>query len=176
MSWLSKLLGHDDPEYHGDDFSVKVEQGFREIVTIVHTRQGTTRRLDGERIGKRWEGIGVHLPHEFDPVDLAQIVRDLETAFAALRCGYRISRTARVDPVSESEQAAAIAELHELGFDVERSADPRNIALIPRSDVPRPDVTTARSTAPRVMSLVQSLTGTRPVVEVLAKSKGFAPD
>jgi hypothetical protein len=176
LRWFFNKLGYGDLEYRGDAFSVKVEQGFREIVTIVHTRKGTTRRLDGERIGKRWEGIGVHLPRELDPADLPQIVRDLETAFAALRCGYVISRTARVDPVSEAEQEAAIAELNELGFYVERSADPRNIALIPRSGVARPDAKTARSTAPRVMSLVQSLTGTRPVVEVLAKSKGFGPD
>jgi hypothetical protein len=174
MSWLSKLLGHDDPEYHGDDFSVKVEQGFREVVTVVHTRQGTTRRLEGERIGKRWQGIGVHLPQEMDPADVPQLVRDLEAAFRPLRYGYVISRTVQVDPVSDAEQEGAVAELNEMGFEVERSTERRGVALIPRPGVPRPDTKTAKRTAARVMSLVQALSGERPRVEILAQSKDFA--
>ena len=174
MSWLFKKLGYREREYRGDDFSVRVEPGFREIVTIVHTRQPTIRRLEGERIGNRWQGIGLHLPRDLSPADGTQIVRDLETAFGAMRYGYVISRTVRVDPVSEAEQEAAITELHEMGFEIERTTDPRGIALIPRSDVPRPDTKTAQRTAPRIMSLVQSLRGTRQQVELLAKSKGFA--
>jgi len=176
MRWLFKKLGYGDREYRGDDFSVKVEQGFREIVTIVHTRQGTVRRLDGERIGKRWKGIRIHLPCDVDPADVPQIVRDLETAFGAMRYGYVISRTVRVDPVPEAEQEAAVTELNEMGFDVERSTDPRQTVLRPKSGVPRPDRKTAQSTAPRIMTLVQSLRGTRQVVELLAKSKEFATD
>ena len=49
MSWLFKKLGYREREYRGDDFSVRVEPGFREIVTIVHTRQPTIRRLDKEK-------------------------------------------------------------------------------------------------------------------------------
>jgi hypothetical protein len=176
MSWLFKKLGYRDREYHGDDFSVRVEQGFREIVTVVHTRQGTVRRLDGERIGKRWNGIRIHLPREVDPADVPQIVRDLETAFGATHYGYVIFRTVRVDPVPEAEQEAAITELNEMGFDVERSTDPRQTVLTPRSGVPRPDTKTAQDRAPRIMALVQSLRGTRQVVELLAKSKEFATD
>jgi hypothetical protein len=174
MIWLFKKLGYREREYRGDDFSVRVEPGFREIVFIVHTRQPTIRRLEGERIGNRWQGIGLHLPRDLNPADVTQIVRDLETAFGAMRYGYVISRTVRVDPVSETEQEAAITELHEMGFEVERTTDPRGIALIPRSDVPRPDTKTAKRMAPRIMSLVQSLRGTRQQVELLAKSKGFA--
>jgi hypothetical protein len=176
MSWPFKKLGNLDREYRGDDFSVRVEQGFREIVTVVHTRRRTARRLEGELIGKRWEGIAVHLPRNIDPADLPQIVRDLETAFGALRCGYVISRAVRVDPVSEAEQEAAITELNEMGFEVERSTDSREIVLRPKSGVPRPDTKTAQSRAPRIMALVQALGGTRPRVELLAKSKEFATD
>ena len=177
MSWLFKKRGNRDPEYRGDDFSVRVEKGFREIVTVVHTRGRTTRRLDGERIGKRWEGIGVHLlPGDMDPTDVPQIVHDLEVAFAALRYGYVISRTVRVDSVSEAEQQAAIAELNELGFEVERSADQKEVVLRPRSPSPHPDTNKAQGTAPRVMALVQSLSGTRHQVELLARSEEFATD
>ena len=174
MSWLLKKLGYREREYRGDDFSVRVETGFREIVTIVHTRQPTILGLEGERIGNRWQGIRLHLPRDLNPADVTQIVHDLETAFGAMRYGYVIFRTVRVDPVSEAEQEAAITELHEMGFEVERTTDPRGIALIPRSDVPRSGTKTAQGTAPRIMSLVQALRGTRQQVELLAKSKGFA--
>ena len=177
MSWLFKKRRYGDPEYRGDGFSVRVEQGFREIVTVVHARGRTTRRLDGERIGKRWEGIGIHLlPGDVDPADVPQIVHDLEIAFTALRYGYVISRTVRVDSVSEAEQQAAIAELNDLGFEVERSADLKEVALRRRSPSPHPDTTKAQGTAPRVMALVQSLSGRRQQVELLARSEDFATD
>ena len=174
LSWLSKKLGYRDREYRGDDFSVRVEPGFREIVTVVLTREPTTRRLDGERIGKGWKGIRIHLPRDVDPGDVPEIVRDLETAFGAMRYGYVISRTVSVDPVSEAEQEAAIIELNDMGFDVEQSADPRQTVLIPRSSGPRPDRKTAQGRASRMMSLVQALSGKRQRVELLAKSKEFA--
>jgi hypothetical protein len=162
-----------DREYRGDDFSVRVEQGFREIVTIVHTRRRTTRRLDGELIGKRWEGIGVYLPPEVGPGELLQVVHDLETAFGALKYGYVISRTAAVDAVSDAEQQAALAELNQMGFEVQLSTDGNQVSLNWRSGVPRPDTKTAKRTGPRVMSLLQSIRGTRQRVEILATSKDF---
>src|SRR6266581_7850350 len=112
MNWLSRILGRRGREYRGDDFSVRIEPGFREIVNIVRTRQQGTSHLDGERIGKRWEGIGVHLASEVEPAEVPQIVHDLETAFASLGYAYVISRTAAVDAVSDTEQQAALAELN----------------------------------------------------------------
>ena len=87
MSWLFKKVGYRERDYRGDDFSVRVEPGFREIVTIVHTRQQTIRRLEGERIGNRWQGIALHLPRDLNPADVPEIVRDIETAFGAMRYG-----------------------------------------------------------------------------------------
>lgn len=168
------MLGRRERDYRGHDFSVRVDPGFREIVHVVRTRNGTSRKLEGELIGRRWEGIGVHLPAEVNPVEVPQIVRDLETAFAALRYGYVISRTVGVDQVPETEQQAAIAELNEMGFDVERSADPRRTDLVPRPGAARPDAKTARDRTQRIMSLVLTLRGTRLRVELLAKSKEFA--
>jgi hypothetical protein len=173
LNWLTRTLGYRPREYRGGDLSVRVDPGLREIVSIVLTRDGASRKLGGERIGKRWEGIGVHLPSEVDLADVPQIVRDLEIGLGALRYGYVISRTVGVDPVSETEQQAAIAELNELGFDVERSADPRQTTLKPRPGVPRRDAGTAKRRTQRIMSLVLTLRGTRMRVELLAKSKEF---
>ena len=173
LRWLFNKLGYGDREYRGDDFSVRVEQGFREIVRIVHTRRGVTRLLDGERIGKRWQGIAVYLRSEVEAGDAAEIVRDLETAFAALRYGYVISRTAGVEVVPEAEQQKALAELHEIGFDVEVSADGKQTSLKRRSGVPPPDPNAAKRAAPRMMALLRSVRPTRQRVDILARSKDF---
>jgi hypothetical protein len=67
MNWLLKLLGYPDREYRGGDFSVRIEPIRREVVSVVHKRQGSTLNLAGERIGEKWEGIEVHVPQEVDP-------------------------------------------------------------------------------------------------------------
>ena len=170
---LLNKLGYGDREYRGDDFSVRVEQGFREIVRIVHTRRGSTRVLDGERIGKRWQGIAVYLRSEVEAGDAPEIVRDLEMAFEALRYGYVISRTAGVEVVSEAEQREARAGLYEIGFEVEVSADGKQTSLKRRSGVPPPDPKTAKTGAPRMMALLRSVRPTRQRVDILARSKDF---
>jgi hypothetical protein len=62
MNWLLKKLGYRDRKYRAADFSVTIEPGFREIVSVMHERGGTRIHLDGERIGKKWEGIAAHIP------------------------------------------------------------------------------------------------------------------
>ena len=81
MNWLPKLLGHRDREYRGDDFSVRIQPGFRELVSVIHTRSGTTLTLDGERIGRKWEGIDVRIPEDVESERARQIGRDLETGW-----------------------------------------------------------------------------------------------
>jgi hypothetical protein len=170
---LFDKLGYGDREYRGGDFSVRVEQGFREIVRIVHTRRGLTRVLDGERIGKRWQGIAVYLNSEIEAGDAPEIVRDLETAFEALRYGYVISRTGGVEVVSEAEQRMARAELYEIGFEVEVSTDGKQTSLKRRSGMPPPDPKAASRAAPRMMSLLRSVRPVRQRVDILARSKDF---
>lgn len=123
MNWLLKKLGHRDREYRGSDFRVRVEPIMREAVSVIYTRQGTTLHLSGERIGRRWEGIEVHIPHEVAVEQASQIARDLETAFQALGDGYIIARLGEVEIVPETERQAAIAELQEMGYEIEVSAD-----------------------------------------------------
>ena len=184
MGRLFKFRTGQRDDYRGDDFSLRIEQGFREIVTVVLARNGTTRRLEGERIGKRWQGIGIVLPPEVDATDVPQVVADLETGFRALRYSYVISRIVAVETVSEAEQQAAITELNEMGFDVERPEGTLHatkaghtwtrVDLIPRSGNQRRDAKTAKELSPRIMRSVQSLGGRRPQMEVLAKSEDFA--
>ena len=172
MSWLLKLLGHRDLKYRGDDFSVRIKPTVREGVSVVYMRQGTPLNLSGERIGRKWEGIEVHIPHEVEAVQLPQIVRDLETAFGAMGYGYVIARRVGTDIVPEAERQAAIAELNEMGYDIEVLPDGR-IRQTPKPGAPRRDIETLRKQTPRMMSLIQAVHGTRQRFEILGKSKEF---
>jgi hypothetical protein len=172
VNWLLKLFGYRDRNYRGDDFSVRIESIHREVVSVVHTRRRTSLNLSGERIGRKWEGIEVHIPLEVEAAQVSQIVRDLETAFRAMRYGYVIARKAGMDIVPEAEREAAIAELREMGYEIEILPD-RTIRQTHSEGGPRHDRETLRRTAPRIMSLIQSLRGTRQRVEILAKSKEF---
>jgi hypothetical protein len=156
MNWLLRLLGYRDHEYSGDDFSVRIELVGREGVSVIRTRQGTRLNLSGDRIGRKWEAIDVHIPQDVEAAQVPQIVRDLETAFVAIGYGYVIARKAGIDIVPESEQQSAIAELHEMGYEIDRLADGR-IRQTWRAGAPRPDIETLRKTTPRMMSLIQSV-------------------
>jgi hypothetical protein len=173
MNWLSKLLGYHDREYHGRDFSVRIEPIRREVVAVFHTHYGTKLRLGGERIGKRWEGIQVGIPGELEAAQVSQIVSDLELAFRAMDYGYVIVRRKGVDEVPETEREAAIAELGEMGYDIEVSADRRRITQKRKEGAPRDDIETIRKQSPRMVYLLQSVHGTRRPFEILAKSKEF---
>lgn len=172
MNWLLKLLGFPGREYRGDDFSVRIESAVREGVSVIYTRRGKSLRFVGERIGQKWEGIDVQLPANVEDEQVAQIVLDLETAFVSLRYGYVITRKIGVDTVPEPERQAALAELREMGYEIEILPDGK-ICQTMRAGAPRQDVVTLGKQAPRMMSLIQSLHGTRQRLETLAKSKEF---
>ncbi len=134
--------------------------------------------LDGEHIGKKWEGILVQIPEDVDTSQAAQIGRDLEIAFQALGYGYIIARLAGIQIVSETEQQAAITELNSMGINVEVSPDRRQIRQGWKAGAPRLGIDTARKQAPRIMSLMQALHGKRQRFEILARSTQFrdSPD
>jgi hypothetical protein len=172
MNWLTKMLGYRGRGYRGDDFSVRIEPIFRELISVIYSRQGKSLKFGGELIGKSWGGISVQLPVDLEDVKVAQIVRDLETAFGALRCGYVIARKAAVEVVPETERQSALAELREMGYEIEILPD-GGIRQTRSAGAPRPDAEALRKQGPRMMSLIQSIHGTRHRFETLAKSKDF---
>jgi hypothetical protein len=173
MNWLLKLLGYRDRTYRGDGFSVRIEPISREVISIVYTRHGTTFNLGAERIGRKWEGIAVSIPdQEVGAEQVPQVVHNLERAFEGMGYGYVISRKTGVDVVSETERQAAIAELNEMGFEIEILPN-RQIRQTRREGAPHQDREAIRKATPRIVSLIQSLHGTRQRYEILAKSKEF---
>lgn len=173
MNWLLKLLGYDERNHRGDGFSIRIEPVFREVISIVYTRGGTTLNLSAERIGRKWEGIAVGIPpHEVREEQVQQVVRDLESAFGAMGYGYVISRKIGIDVVPETERQAVIAELNKMGYEIEVLPN-RQIRQTRRAGAQHQDRESIRKTTPRMMSLIQSLHGTRQRFEILAKSKEF---
>lgn len=170
MNWFLKLLGYRDRDYRGDGFSVRIEPVMREAISIVYSRHGTTLNLSAERIGRKWEGIGVSIPAQEVGVELPQVVRDLETAFRAMGYGYVISRKNGVDVVSEAEKQAAITELNDIGYEIEVLPNGQ-IRQTRKPDAPRQDREWLRKTTPRMVSLIQTLHGRRQRYEILAQSK-----
>jgi hypothetical protein len=173
MNRLLKLLGYRDCEYHGDHFRVYIESRVREGVTVIYTRDGATLNLSGERIGRKWEGIEVQISQEVESSRAAQIARDLETAFKAMRYDYVIAAVEGTDLVPETERLAAITELRDMGYEVEVSADRNTIRQVRAADAPAMNREIARKQAPRMMTLLQSVHGRRTRLNVIAKSKDF---
>lgn len=89
-----------------------------------------------------------------------------------MRYGYVIARKVGIDVVPKNEQREALAELREMGYEIEILPD-NKIRQTPRAGAPRRDLETLRNQTPRMMSLIQSLHGTRQRFEILAKSKEY---
>jgi len=172
MNWLLRRLGYRDQEYRGSDFRLRIEPTGREGLYVAYERAGKRSYWDGERIGRKWEGIAVQIPEEVHSEQLPQIVRDLETAFTAMDYGYVIGRKAGVEIVSESERQQAVRELREMGYEIE-ILDDGKIRQTRREGAPRQDMETIRKNTPRMLSLLHAVRGRRTRFEVLAKSKGF---
>ncbi len=160
-------------EYRGDGFSVRVEPHFREAVSVIYNCQGTEFKLDGERIGGKWEGIKVIIPPEIEVEKVTSLVNHLEAAFQALGLGYVIARLAEVESVSEIDRQAAVAELREMGYAAELSTDRKQVRLKAISASPHGDRETLQKQSPRLMSLIHDIRGTRQHFQILAKSRGF---
>lgn len=179
MNWLLQKLGYRERkprrgrEYHGADFFVRMEPIFRELVSITYKREGNTLNLEGERIGKRWEGVSLKIPKQLDAARVPQVVADLEAAFRAMGDDYVIYRSMGTDTVPETERQAAVTELRGMGFDIEVSPDGSQVRQKRREGAPHVDAETMRKQTPRIMSLILAIRGKRERLEILAKSKEF---
>jgi len=154
----------------------RIERIFRELVWVIHTRSGTTLTLNGERIGRKCEGIDVRIPEDVESERARQIGRDLETAFRAMEYSYVIAHLLGFDIVPENEQQAASAEFRGMGYEIEVSPDRRTIRQTRIAGTPLPGIETARTHSLRMASLLPSIRGRRPRFEILAISEGFSPE
>jgi hypothetical protein len=167
MNRLLKLLGWRDREYYGGDFAVRIEAVMREGMEISHTRNRKRLDLKADYIGGM---IDVRIPQELEKDQVSQVVNDLEVAFRAMSYPYFITRLVAVEIVPESERQAAVAELREMGYDIEVSGDRRQVRQKRIEGAAVPDREAAVKQASRMMGLMQSVHGTRYRSEVLGKS------
>jgi hypothetical protein len=171
MFWLLRKMGYRDRTYRGVDFSVRIKKVFRELVSIIYTRGGTSIKLSGQYIGQHWEGIEVHIPRQIEAEQVSRISSDLETAFQAMHRRYLIVGSAGTDVIPEDEREAAIAELREMGWEIEVSPDRKQIRQKRAAGAPPIDAETTRKMALRMKLLIEAIHGTRQRLQVLAKSK-----
>lgn len=170
MNRFLKLLGYRDRNYHGEGFSVHIVRTIREGVDLLYKRQSVSLTLLGERYGRGWHGIDIVIPQGVEPERLPQIVNDLETAFRAMGYDYVISCKGQGEPIPEQERQAAVAELREMGYEIEFLPDGRIHQMRRAEGLPQ-DRATLRKTTARMMTLIQSLPPTRHRIEILGKSK-----
>jgi hypothetical protein len=164
-------------DYVANDFSVAIEQGFRELIRVVYQRAGSTLRLDGEHMsrlvpGQPTEGLYVQIPPSVAVEHLPQMIKDLEEALSALGYGYVIKRDTGIETVSETDRHRAIAELHEMGYQVEIMPD-HSIQQTRLPGASMPDAEAIRKQLPRMMALIQTVHASLHRFEVLAKTEGF---
>jgi hypothetical protein len=170
-------MSYDDREFVGESFSVSIVPVFREVVRVIHTRDGSSLPLDGEHISSSISvnqnaGIGVRIPQSVEPARLSQIVRDLQEALGGLGYVYLIDRISGIEIVPEDERNAAVAEMREMGYEIEILSD-GSIRQTPLENMPRPDLETLKRQALRMGMLIQSIGGKRTQIEILARSEGF---
>jgi hypothetical protein len=91
--------------------------------------------------------------------------------------GERATRRSRpgqpIETVPETERQAAMAELRPMGYELEISADRKQIRQKWIAGTPKLGLEALRKTTPRYMTLLQAVHGTRKRFEILAKSKEF---
>jgi len=172
MNRILRWLGYRDRTYREQDLSVEIEQVFRECIAVVHTHRGIRRRYSGERIGRKWEGLEVHIPADVSADEASQISVDLATAFRAMGYGYVIAHEVGTEVIPDSEKDTALAELRAMGYEIEFLPDGK-IRQTRSANAPKQDIESLRKATPRMMMLIHSLRGRRTRLEVLAKSKEF---
>jgi hypothetical protein len=172
VNWILKFLGYRDREYRASDYSVRIDSIFREVVSVIYKRQETTHNFSGERIGRKRRGIQPFISSELDAAQIPQIVLDLKTAFEVMEYGYVIVRKTAVEFVPEPQRQVAIAELREMGLEIETLPDGK-IRQTARAGAPQVGIETLGARTPRVMTLLQTVHGRRQLIEILAKSAEF---
>ena len=172
-------MSYDDREFVGESFSVSIVPVFREVIRVIHSRDGSSLPLDGEHISSSVSvnqngGIGVRIPQSVEPARLSQIVRDLQHALAGLGYGYLIDRIAEIEIVPDDERKAALAEMRDMGYEIEILSD-GSISRTRLQNMPQPDLETVKRQAVRMGMLIQSIHGKRAGIENMPGQRDFDP-
>ena len=152
---------------------MRVIPGFREIVSIVHSRGKNDLKFDGEFVAANGRtGIDVAIPATFEPALAMQIARDLEMAFDEMGYGYVIRRDAGTDSIPQEDRQSALGKLEQLGVAAKIMPDGK-ISLSQTPDARRQNAELLREKGERIYSLLLDAHGTRKRWEILAKSENF---
>ncbi len=115
--------------------------------------------------------ISIKVPKEISEAEARDITANLVLGLTSLRYRYTIFRPGEPEPIPEERREAAIAELRQLGFEVEPSqgsvsrAVTRNFQPVPGKDV--------RGLLARVQELIPQTRPTREPIVILARSENL---
>lgn len=106
------------------DFKLTISQVGQEDAFVTYSSGGNQTAFEaslgrGSYFGHR--RISVHIPREMDLERAKTVVRDLALGLAELRYEYVIFRKREPRQVTQEERDAAVDQLRQMGFDLERS-------------------------------------------------------
>lgn len=160
-------------EYRGDGFWVRVEPGFREVVQLVYSSHGKNIKVAGEWAGARQAYLNVLLSKEDVGSEILQITHDLVEALRSLGHHFVIRGAIRDEVIPEEERHAALAQLHELGYETMVLPDLNAVSVRRSAGAPALHKGTAVLHSIAMKRLISAASGKRPVIEILAKSENL---
>jgi hypothetical protein len=147
-------------------FSMKIKRGGREQDWILYIAGDKAVEFDA------WEGpkrsIEVRLPTRLSERELSSIVPNLAVGLEKLRYQYLIYREREAQTIPDDERTEAIAELHQIGVDVDKHPDQEKLLQTMIRIEHTSSAGEANLTFPRLLSLVNKATKPQEDTEVLA--------
>ena len=121
--------------------------------------------------GKRFFGarISVQVPKELPNEQLQDVVANLASGLKSLRYEYLIYRTGSPQAIPKEESDVAIAELRQMGFEIQEASGPGKIGRAVTHDWHRVSHKAARARLSQVQTLMAKASRIRESIEVLAR-------
>jgi len=157
-------------EVRTPDYTLRLKRRFRELVEVIYSEGHCKFVFHGELAGKTWRQINISLPNTLPEQDLQRIAPRLAAALAKLGHEFVISKVSGLQVVPETEQAAALAKMREMGCETEVGAEGLKLKLTKGLNWKKPNNEQAKEQALQITQLISAARGKRARVEVLAKS------
>jgi hypothetical protein len=157
---------------HLDGYSVEIQNGVRECVSVLYREANSFIVFDGEKVGPKWMQLNLFAPKQEPESRIAAILPRVAEGLESLGREFVIYKSGDPMIVADSERADAANDLRSMGLDPEVSADGKTVKLkkLP-GDYPKPGQRDPKKEALRMMRNMQALAGKRFSPVVLAKSR-----
>jgi hypothetical protein len=157
---------------HLDGYSVEIQNGVRECVSVLYREGNSLIVFDGEKVGPKWMQLNLFAPKQEPESGIAAILPRVAEGLESLGREFVIYKLGDPIIVPDSERSDAANNLRSMGLDPEVSADGKTVRLKKlQGNYPKPEQRDPKKEALRMMGNVQALAGRRTPISVLAKSR-----